>query len=118
MGPEGSRPGPGSGRGLQVERTRLAWRRTTLAATVVVVLGVGQVVARGVRPAAIGGMVLVAGAWLAIVVVAHQRIRALAQSTSMDGPDPDLVRPSRQDSPATLALLTAALALAGLLLLS
>ncbi|MEU2372558.1 DUF202 domain-containing protein [Streptomyces pseudogriseolus] len=64
--------------GLQPERTRLAWRRTTLASTVVAVLA-GKAGAAG--GASVG--VLVAGAvcgagWVGVLVVAHRRIRGLA----------------------------------------
>lgn len=117
MSTETSRAGHGGDRGLQVERTRLAWRRTTLAATVVVLLGVSRVVAAGVRPAAVTGLAIIAGVWLAIVVVAHQRISTLTRTISTDGPDPDRVPPSRPTSPAALALLTAGLAFVGLLIL-
>ncbi|MFD7549859.1 DUF202 domain-containing protein [Streptomyces sp. NPDC059578] len=59
--------------GLQPERTRLAWRRTTLTATVVAVLAV--------RAAADGGSAVVctvAGGlcvlvWLGFLAVAHRR---------------------------------------------
>ncbi|MFZ4190725.1 DUF202 domain-containing protein [Streptomyces pseudogriseolus] len=64
--------------GLQPERTRLAWRRTTLASTVVAVLAGKAGLAGG---ASVG--VLVAGAvcgagWVGVLVVAHRRIRGLA----------------------------------------
>ncbi|MEW2235158.1 DUF202 domain-containing protein, partial [Streptomyces sp. NPDC024062] len=39
--------GPVRDPGLQPERTRLAWRRTTLACTVVAVLGVRQALVGG-----------------------------------------------------------------------
>ncbi|MFC5803617.1 DUF202 domain-containing protein [Streptomyces formicae] len=64
--------------GLQPERTRLAWRRTTLAFTVVAVLAARQVV----HHADIGGDDLVALAlsalvWLGFLSVAHRRIGVL-----------------------------------------
>jgi len=93
--------------GRQAERTRLAWRRTTLAATVVALVGAGRVVAGGTRTTEVLALALVAVGWLAIVAVAHQRIRAL------DHPSiPDAHR-----APAALALLTTAVALAGTLLM-
>lgn len=104
-----------------MERTRLAWRRTTLAATVVPLLGVGRVIAAGAPPIAVAAIALVALAWLAIVAVAHQRIRVLTSPSTPDGTEgsehPQTVRPAAHRAPATLALLTAALALAGTLLL-
>ncbi|MER6823092.1 DUF202 domain-containing protein [Streptomyces cellulosae] len=64
--------------GLQPERTRLAWRRTTLAGTVVAVLAGKAGVAGGAS-----GSVLAAGAvccvgWVGVLTVAHRRIRRLA----------------------------------------
>ncbi|WP_445399963.1 DUF202 domain-containing protein [Streptomyces sp. LE64] len=63
--------------GLQPERTRLAWRRTTLTATVVVVLAMRSLAegrAPGFRAAAAGLCVL---AWLGFLAVAHRRLRQL-----------------------------------------
>ncbi|MCH0565547.1 MULTISPECIES: DUF202 domain-containing protein [unclassified Streptomyces] len=64
--------------GLQPERTRLAWRRTTLAATVVTVLAARSALHDGAS--APGLAVCAAGSllWLGFLVVAHHRIRALA----------------------------------------
>ncbi|MCX5266545.1 DUF202 domain-containing protein [Streptomyces sp. NBC_00199] len=71
-------PPPERDPGLQPERTRLAWRRTTLASTVSVVLAVKAALHGG--PSASG---IVAGAlccvlWLAFLLLAHRRIHALA----------------------------------------
>ncbi|MFG3409839.1 DUF202 domain-containing protein [Streptomyces sp. NPDC048142] len=60
--------------GLQPERTRLAWRRTTLSATVVALLAVRQALHRGATPAALIAVSLSALAWLGFLVVAHRRI--------------------------------------------
>lgn len=64
--------------GLQPERTRLAWRRTTLAATVVAVLAAKQAVHDGVTAAGLVGAGLSLLVWLAFLGVAHRRVRALA----------------------------------------
>ncbi|WP_405619717.1 DUF202 domain-containing protein [Streptomyces sp. NBC_01511] len=63
--------------GLQPERTRLAWRRTTLTYTVVAVLAGRQAVRDDVTPAAIVAAALSALVWLAFLWVAHRRIMAL-----------------------------------------
>ncbi|MCK1799096.1 DUF202 domain-containing protein [Streptomyces sp. XM4193] len=63
--------------GAQPERTRLAWRRTTLAATVVVLLAVRHqlVASRGV----LGWTAVAVGcaAWLGLLTAAHLRMRRL-----------------------------------------
>ncbi|MFD4797175.1 DUF202 domain-containing protein [Streptomyces anulatus] len=60
--------------GLQPERTRLAWRRTTLSATVVALLAVRQALHGGATPAALIAVSLSALAWLGFLVVAHRRM--------------------------------------------
>ncbi|WP_307791329.1 DUF202 domain-containing protein [Streptomyces actuosus] len=64
--------------GLQPERTRLAWRRTTLASTVVAVLAARNALQNG--PSAIGLTVCAVSAllWLGFLLVAHHRISTLA----------------------------------------
>ncbi|MFD4244773.1 DUF202 domain-containing protein [Streptomyces sp. NPDC058525] len=64
--------------GLQPERTRLAWRRTTLASSVVAVLALRQAVRGSGRPLEVAGAAVTALVWLAFLGVAHRRIRALA----------------------------------------
>jgi hypothetical protein len=63
--------------GLQPERTRLAWRRTTLACTVAAVLAVRQVLHRGLSPLALVAVALCAVVWLAFLAVAQARIAEL-----------------------------------------
>ncbi|MET9851990.1 DUF202 domain-containing protein [Streptomyces sp. NPDC006450] len=71
--PEGRDPG------LQPERTRLAWRRTTLSCAVVAVLALRQaLMAAGGSLGAVAGVAVVALLWLAFLCVAHRRVRELA----------------------------------------
>ncbi|UNO42953.1 DUF202 domain-containing protein [Streptomyces sp. MST-110588] len=66
--------------GLQPERTRLAWRRTTLSCTAVALLAARRAAQEGGsgRPAALLTLVLVGLAWLAFLITAQQRVRALS----------------------------------------
>jgi len=64
--------------GLQPERTRLAWRRTTLTATVVVVLAGKSALRGGPGGTAFAVCALCCGLWLGVLAVAHRRIRALS----------------------------------------
>ncbi|MEU8348705.1 MULTISPECIES: DUF202 domain-containing protein [unclassified Streptomyces] len=75
--------------GLQPERTRLAWRRTTLAGAVAAVLAVRLMAARGGSAAAVAAVFLAAAAWLGLLAVAHGRIRAL------DAARPPALSPAR-----------------------
>ncbi|MEV0323060.1 DUF202 domain-containing protein [Streptomyces sp. NPDC050658] len=65
--------------GLQPERTRLAWRRTTLSCTVVTALGIKPAVQGNGTPAAVGvtGLALSALVWIGFLAVSHRRIRTL-----------------------------------------
>ncbi|MGW1294615.1 DUF202 domain-containing protein [Streptomyces sp. NPDC002533] len=63
--------------GLQPERTRLAWRRTTLTATVVALLAGRQALHSGASPAALVAGALSALAWLGFLLVAHRRVAVL-----------------------------------------
>lgn len=73
------REGPG-GRdaGLQPERTRLAWRRTTLSCAVVAVLALRQALHGSGSLVAVAGCAVIALLWLAFMGVAHRRVRELA----------------------------------------
>ncbi|WP_228991431.1 DUF202 domain-containing protein [Streptomyces sp. DH8] len=68
---------PGRDPGLQPERTRLAWRRTTLSATVVALLAVRQALYSGASPGALVAVALSALSWLGFLLVAHRRVVAL-----------------------------------------
>ncbi|TQK43522.1 uncharacterized protein DUF202 [Streptomyces sp. SLBN-118] len=89
--------------GLQPERTRLAWRRTTLAFTVAAVLAArlvagGDLSAAGLVAAACSALV-----WLSFLRVAHWRLRELGT-----GP-----RPRTLSARAALAAVACTIALAG-----
>ncbi|MGW7440652.1 DUF202 domain-containing protein [Streptomyces sp. NPDC054849] len=73
-----SAPDPNRDAGLQPERTRLAWRRTTLASSVVAVLALRQALRGAGAPVEVAGAAAIALIWLVFLAVAHRRIRALA----------------------------------------
>ncbi|MFJ4781216.1 DUF202 domain-containing protein [Streptomyces sp. NPDC088762] len=64
--------------GLQPERTRLAWRRTTLASSVVAVLALRQALRGSGGRVEVAGAAVIALVWLVFLWVAHRRIRELA----------------------------------------
>jgi hypothetical protein len=68
--------------GLQPERTRLAWRRTTLSGTVAALLAMKTALHGGVSAAGIIVCALCCGLWLAFLLIAHHRIRALSATSS------------------------------------
>lgn len=78
-GGDGGGSGPESGRdpGLQPERTRLAWRRTTLACTVAAVLAARQAIHNGGTATGLTGTALIALVWLGFLGVAHRRVLTL-----------------------------------------
>ncbi|OQD54374.1 DUF202 domain-containing protein [Streptomyces phaeoluteigriseus] len=94
--------------GLQPERTRLAWRRTTLSGTVAAVLGMKAALHGGASAPAIAACVACGGLWLGFLVLAHQRIRVLASTTA-----PPALHPRRATAAAlcTVALAVCAAAL-------
>ena len=63
--------------GLQPERTRWAWRRTTLSSTVAAVLAVRTALHGGATAAGIVVCALCCALWLGFLRVAHLRIRTL-----------------------------------------
>nr|WP_030758624.1 DUF202 domain-containing protein [Streptomyces griseus] len=71
--------------GLQPERTRLAWRRTTLSCTVVAVLAIKLAFIGEPTAAGLAGLALSALLWVGFLAVAHRRIR------SLDAPRPPVL---------------------------
>ncbi|OAH15708.1 DUF202 domain-containing protein [Streptomyces jeddahensis] len=100
--------GPAGARdpGLQPERTRLAWRRTTLACTVAAVLAARTTLHGGPTALGVVACALCFLAWLGFLAVAHRRIRALAQVT------PAPLTPRHAVAAAACALVLAAFAAA------
>lgn len=60
--------------GLQPERTRLAWRRTTLSCTVVALLAGRQAVRTGPSATVLVAVSVSMLAWLGFLGVAHSRV--------------------------------------------
>lgn len=86
--------------GLQPERTRLAWRRTTLSCTVVAILAGKQALHDGTSPAAVIVMGLCGLAWLGFLLVAHLRVTAM----EMARPQPMSPRGALAVTACTVAL--------------
>ncbi|WAZ20634.1 DUF202 domain-containing protein [Streptomyces cinnabarinus] len=94
--------------GLQPERTRLAWRRTTLAGTVAAVLAGRAALHAGVSAPRIVVCALCGLLWLGFLAIANRRIHTLAAS-----PEPRALAPRH----ATAAVLcTVGLAVCGAVL--
>ncbi|GAA2437738.1 DUF202 domain-containing protein [Streptomyces glaucus] len=87
--------------GLQPERTRLAWRRTTLSGTVVAVLAVRTALHGGASCAGVLAAALCCALWLGFLRVAHRRIRALA---GPGGPPPLAFRHAAAAALCTMAM--------------
>ncbi|GGL08744.1 DUF202 domain-containing protein [Streptomyces flaveus] len=96
--------------GLQPERTRLAWRRTTLAGTVVAVLAARTALQSGPTAARVLTCALCAALWLGFLTVAHHRIRTL---TTVGSGGPPALTPKHATAAAgyTMALAVCAAAL-------
>ncbi|MGW7492432.1 DUF202 domain-containing protein [Streptomyces sp. NPDC054786] len=73
------RPAPDRDPGLQPERTRLAWRRTTLSATAMAVLAARQLL-RSAAPGPVEVVlaVLTGLLWIGFVALAHRRMQEMA----------------------------------------
>ena len=96
--------------GLQPERTRLAWRRTTLSSTVAAVLATKTALNGGRSVAGFVACAVCCALWLGFLAVAHRRIRVLA--TSGPGGPPALTpRHARAATLCTVALAVCAAAL-------
>ncbi|MFB8772653.1 DUF202 domain-containing protein [Streptomyces broussonetiae] len=67
--------------GLQPERTRLAWRRTTLTGLVVTVLAVRASLHGGTTTTGAVAAALCLTLWLGFLALAHRRIRTLSATT-------------------------------------
>ncbi|MEU9592010.1 DUF202 domain-containing protein [Streptomyces sp. NPDC048219] len=94
--------------GLQPERTRLAWRRTTLSCTVAAVLAVKAALHAGPTPSALVATALCCALWLGFLYLAHRRIRTLASTNR-----PPVVAPGNATA---AALCTVGLAVCGAVL--
>ncbi|MGH8795184.1 MAG: DUF202 domain-containing protein [Stackebrandtia sp.] len=69
---------PIRGVGAQFERTRLAWRRTALTATILSVFAIRLALQQGVSPPMVAVSALTALAWLGFLIGVQRRIRSLA----------------------------------------
>ncbi|MCP2327440.1 hypothetical protein HDA40_005947 [Hamadaea flava] len=105
-------------RGAQAERTRLAWRRTALAVTVVSLLTVRLALHPGITPVRAAALIGACGVWVFFLIVAQRRIWSLArpaESTPDGAPERPPVNAAVR-SPALAAVSCLAMALVGIAL--
>ncbi|MEU3412178.1 DUF202 domain-containing protein [Streptomyces sp. NPDC006658] len=96
--------------GLQPERTRLAWRRTTLSSAVATVLALKTALHGGPSAAGVLACAVCCALWLGFLAVAHSRLRALSTT-----PRPPALTP-RQATAAVLCAVALAVCAAVLVL--
>lgn len=96
--------------GLQPERTRLAWRRTTLSSTVAGVLATKTALHGGSSVVGVIACALCCALWLGFLALAHRRIHVIAAS----GPDGPPALTPRHATAATLCTLALAVCAAAL----
>ncbi|MGX4693138.1 DUF202 domain-containing protein [Streptomyces sp. JNUCC 63] len=94
-------PGRGRDPGLQPERTRLAWRRTTLAGTVAAVLAARTALQGGASAPGLVVGALCCALWLAFLLLAQLRIHTLARP---EDPPPLAARHATAAALCTVAL--------------
>lgn len=101
---------PGRDPGLQPERTRLAWRRTTLSSTVAAVLAAKAALHGGPSAIDVTACALCCALWLGFLALAHRRIRVLA-APGTGGPPALAARHATAATLCTVALAVCAVAL-------
>ena len=94
--------------GLQPERTRLAWRRTTLSCTVAAVLAARAALHDGTTTLSVLACALCLLLWLGFLAVAHRRLTALTEASR---PRPLTVRAAATTTLCTMALAVCAAAM-------
>ncbi len=82
---DGVKPAPAlTADGASAARTRLAWRRTVLATTAVTALTIRLAARGGFTPLRAVAIALALATWLAQLLIAQRRIRAMAVAQPRD----------------------------------